>query len=244
VKALAASERQRGHYRDWYTGGGSEWWRIGAVDKADNVIALCGALGCREVLEIGAGEGAVLARLSELGFGTALHAVEISPGGVAAMQRRAIPRLVEARLYDGGVLPHPDGRFDLAILSHVLEHVEHPRQLLHEAARVARHVFVEVPTEDTLRLPADFVFDDLGHINTWSPRTIRRLVQSCGLRVLRQITTCPGAEVYAFHRGLEGRLAHAVKRTLLALAPAVATRVFTYHTALVCTALPVERETA
>jgi len=242
VKALPASEALRRHYRDWYAGG-SEWHRICAADKADNVIALCGELGCRDVLEIGAGEGSVLARLSEQGFGESLYALEISPGGSAAIQRRGIPRLVECRLYDGGALPHPDGRFDLAILSHVLEHVEDPRQLLREASRVARHVFVEVPAEDTLRLPADFVFDALGHINTWSPRTFRRLVQSCGLRVLGQITTCPGVEGYVFQRGVAGRLVHLVKRLLLALSPAVATRVFTYHTALVCTVLR-ERETA
>ena len=242
MKALPVGEPLRAHYRDYYAAGASEWRRIGALAKADNVIALCGGLGCRDVLEIGAGEGALLARLSEQGFGERLYAVEISPSGVAATLRRAIPRLAECRLYDGGVLPHADRRFDLAILSHVLEHVEHPRQLLAEASRVARHVFVEVPLEDTLRLPDDFVFDALGHINAWSPKTIRRLVQSCGLRVLSQITTCPSAESYAYQRGRAGWFAYQVKRLLLALAPGIATRLFTYHAALVCTALP-ERDT-
>ncbi len=49
--------------------------------------------------------------------------------------------------------------------SHV---VEHPRTLLHEARRVARHVFVEVPLEHNLRLPRDFAADDLGHINAYT----------------------------------------------------------------------------
>lgn len=236
--ALAARRRLDATYRDRYAGGASEWRRLGAVDKAENVVALCAALPHASVLEIGAGEGALLRRLSELGFGDALHALEISPSGANAIEAQAIPRVRECRLYDGARIPYEDARFDLAILSHVLEHVEHPRALLYEAARVARCIFVEVPLEDTLRLPADFAFDSLGHINAWSPKTFRRLVQSCGLRVLGQITVNPSRELYAFRRGRTGWLAHALKQALLALAPGVATRLFTYHAALVCVREP------
>ena len=49
--------------------------------------------------------------------------------------------------------------------------VEHPRTILEEAARVASHVFVEVPLEDHSRMRRDFVFDHVGHINFYSPRT-------------------------------------------------------------------------
>ena len=108
------------------------------------------------LLEIGAGEGALLARLAELGFASALHAAEISESGVQAIRARGIPGLIDCRRFDGETLPWADASFDLAVLSHVLEHAEHPRRLLAEATRVARAVFVEVPLEDTWRLPRDF----------------------------------------------------------------------------------------
>lgn len=49
-----------------------------------------------------------------------------------------------------------DGSFDLAIQSHVLEHVEYPRVVSHEAARVADYVFVEVPLELNRRTAEHF----------------------------------------------------------------------------------------
>lgn len=222
------------NYSDYYDGGDSEWRRIGALGKADNIVTLCSSLPRRSILEIGAGEGSVLRRLSELPFGEDLYAVEISPSGVKAIESKRIPRLVECRLFDGYQVPYDDLKFDIAILSHVIEHVEHPRQLLYEASRVAKYVFIEVPLEDTLCLPRDFVFDKVGHINFYSPRTIRRLAQPCNLRVLRQMNTNPAKDMYVFRKGPRGLRDYYVKQLLLDAVPVLATRLFTYHGSLVC----------
>ncbi len=231
-------------YDDYYEDGVSEWRRLGALDKAANIVALCSRIPAASVVEIGAGDGAVLSRLSELGFGEQLYAAEISRSGVAVIQRRGIPRLAECRLFDGVRLPWDDRKFDVAILSHVVEHLEHPRQLLAEAARVARYVFVEVPTEDISRRAHDYVPDRVGHINFYSPRTIRWLLQSSGLRVLTQVTTNPSKAVYAFQAGRAGLVHFHTKNLLLRLAPALATRHFCYHEALLATAEPDGREAA
>jgi SAM-dependent methyltransferase len=222
-------------YEGYYSDGQSEWRRLGALDKAANIVALCGDIPASSILEIGAGDGAILSRLSEVGFGTELHAAEISRSGVSVIQSRAIPRLAECRIFDGYRLPWQTGRFDVAILSHVVEHIEHPRQILQEAARVARHVFVEVPTEDISRRPRDYTPDSVGHINFFSPRTIRWLVQSCGLRVLRQVTTNPSKAVYTYQAGRKGRISYHAKGALLRWAPTLATRHFCYHEALLAT---------
>jgi SAM-dependent methyltransferase len=195
---------------------------------------LCSNRPHRTVIEIGAGDGAVLKRLSEMGFGDELYALEISRSGVEAIGRQQIPRLVESGLYDGERVPYDTDRFDLAVLSHVVEHADHPRQLIREAARVARLLFVEVPLEDTLRLRRDYVEDGVGHINTYSPKTIRRLVQTCGLRVLAQITTNAAKETYTYDRRSRGLLHYYIKQTLLSVAPRLATGLFCYHGALVC----------
>jgi SAM-dependent methyltransferase len=230
-----ARERALRQYDDYYRDGPSEWRRLGAVDKAGNILALCRELGVQSILEIGAGDGAILSRLSELGLGNELYAVEISGSGVDVIRRRAIPRLVDCRQFDGSTLPYPDNRFDLAILSHVIEHAENPRQLVYEAARVARYVFVEVPTEDISRRPGDYSPDSVGHINFYSRRTIRWLLQSCGLSVLMQITTNPSKETYAYKAGRRGLIQYHTKRTLLRWVPGLARRHFCYHEALLAT---------
>jgi SAM-dependent methyltransferase len=223
----------RENYQHYYDAGATEWRHLGAIDKADNIVALCGTLPHESILEIGAGDGSVLSRLSDLGFGAKLYAAEISPSGVEIIQRRQIPRLVECRLFDGSTLPYDMDSFDLAVLSHVVEHVEHPRQILYEAARVARHVFIEVPLEDISRRPEDYHPDRVGHINFFSRRTIRWLVQSCELRVLAQVTTNPSKGTYVYQGGRKGLLQYHGKQLLLKCAPRLAVRHFCYHESLV-----------
>jgi len=225
------------NYEDYYRDGASEWRRLGALDKAANIVRLCGHLPLKSILEIGAGDGAILSRLSELGLGQELHAVEISSSGVDVIKKRNIPRLMDCTLFDGHHLPYPAGRFDLAILSHVVEHAEYPRQLLYEAGRVARYVFVEVPTEDISRRSNDFIADNVGHINFFSPRTIRWLVQSSGLRLLKQITTNPSKQVYIHEGGRTGWARYHLKQMLLRWTPRLATRHFCYHESLLATGL-------
>jgi SAM-dependent methyltransferase len=230
----AVSQPLRERYDACYAEGASEWRRLGALAKAENLVALCAAHPHASLLEIGAGEGALLARLAELGFGERLAAAEISRSGVRAIRARALPGLAGVVRFDGDRLPWADASFDLAVLSHVLEHAEHPRRLLAEAARVARAVFVEVPLEDTWRLPRDWRPDAAGHINFFSAKSLRRLVQSCGLEVLAERVAVPSREAMVLRRGARGALAHGLKAAALSLAPALALRLATYHGALLC----------
>ena len=122
----------RENYTGYYADGASEWRRICAVDKVRNIQALCADLPFKTVIEIGAGEGSVTQRMSELGVGEAYVALEISQTGLETLKNRQVPGLVDCQLFDGYAIPYDDKSFDLAILSHVLEHVEHPRRLLYE----------------------------------------------------------------------------------------------------------------
>jgi SAM-dependent methyltransferase len=186
------------------------------------------------VIEIGAGEGAILQRLSDIGFAEKLYALEISPTGVQAIRDREIPGLEECSLFDGYTVPYDDQTFGLAVLSHVLEHVEYPRRLVYEAKRIARFVFVEVPLEDTWRLARDFVRDEVGHINPYSPKTIRRLLQTCDLEILDQVIANRSLASYTYQTGKKGLVSYYIKEALLRVLPFLATQLFTYHAAFIC----------
>ena len=234
MSGIAVSAKLKEHYDSYYQGE-SPWRTLGALAKADNIVTSCASIPHKKILDIGCGEGAVLKRLSDLNFGEDLHSVEISQSAAAAVLQRDIPRVKECRLFDGYSIPYESGQFDLAILSHVLEHVEYPRKLIFEASRVADYVFVEVPMEHTLALKRDFVLDFTGHINFYSPKTIRRLIQTCDLRVLSQSVTNPSRALYSFQYGNRGIFKYLAKQFALATSEAVACALFTYHCSIVCT---------
>lgn len=231
---VKVSEDLKSNYEDYYEGGDSEWRWLGAIDKAQNISNLCKGLPINSVIEIGAGEGSILKRLSELNFAAEFYALEISPTGVSTIKNKNIPLLKECTLFDGYNISYENKKFDLAILSHVIEHVEYPRKLLYEAKRIAKFVFVEVPLEDSLRLPQDFIFDKVGHINFYSPKTIRRLIQTCNLEVISQLTTNPSKVIYTFQKGRKGQITFYIKEYLLRFFPFLATKLLTYHSSLIC----------
>ena len=222
------------NYEDYYVGGATEWRWLSAQAKADNVVTLCGDKRNQSVLEVGSGDGSILQRLSDLEFSKTFFSVEISNSAVEAIRMRNIPGVAECKLFDGYNIPYEDNRFGLVILSHVVEHVEYPRRLIYEASRVADQVFIEVPLEDNARLKEDFVFDSTGHINFYNRKTIRQLVQSCGLRVLDQRTTNSSLAVYRFANGWKAPAKYLPKQVLLKLSPRLATSLWTYHCALLC----------
>ncbi len=220
------------NYDDYYHADISAWRELGAIDKATNIRSLCSAFAPKSILDIGAGEGSVLRCLADSGFGERHFAIDISASGVERIRDRKIPTLIECLQFDGVRVPYPDGTFDLAILSHVLEHVEHPRLLINEAARVARLVFIEVPLEHNRRLPKNYVWDSVGHINFYTAQTIRLLVQSCGHEVISQCETHSARELYTYRLGKKGVAAHLLKEIALRTLPSMAQRLWTYHSSL------------
>lgn len=222
----------RAHYDEYYDGP-SAWRALCAEAKADHVVDLWRRAGRRPagttLVEVGAGEGAVSARLRLAGFDVV--GADLSRSGAVATRRRGVPVVVG----DGGRLPLADRSVDLAVLSHVVEHLEHPRAALAEAARVARSVFVEVPLEYTWRTPRDFRWDGLGHINAYTLRLARHLLQSTGLRVAAErVTNYPRSESQLRLGPVKGAAHWGVRGLALRAAPAMARRIFVYHAAFLC----------
>src|SRR4051794_35560344 len=86
-----------------------QWRELGALGKADHVIQLSRDIGLsapETVLEVGCGDGAVLAELGRRGFGRRRVALEISASAVALARGR--PELAEVAVFDGVRIPAPD----------------------------------------------------------------------------------------------------------------------------------------
>jgi SAM-dependent methyltransferase len=233
---LAVARALADNYADYYSHDEHivGWRRLGAIDQCANITELCNSLPHETVLEIGCGDGALIERLQSLGFGRRFTGLEISPSALERVRQKNLVD-VDSELFDGYRIRFANRQFDLAILSHVIEHVEHPRQLLYEALRVAKTVFVEVPLEDTLRLPRDFVFNPVGHINFYNVPTIRSLVQSCEARIVAARLSHSAKSAYIDRLGrTKGSLAHVVKETGIRCFSRFAPLIFTYHYALAC----------
>ena len=223
------SEQYQTLYDDFYIHQDPKWRAIGADQKYGNIRRLCSKIPHQKILEVGAGNGAISERLCTHHFCTELHALDISKSGIDQIKRKKLPQMQQAQVFDGVQIPYQDQSFDLVILSHVVEHLEHPRQLLYEAGRVGKAVFVEVPLEDTRALNPIYVPNHVGHINVYSPRTIRHLLQTCGLEIQHEYVHVPSLKAHRHSGGLKGMIKYTTKRMALSLLPSLSTHLFTYH---------------
>ena len=227
-------------YANYYLNIQDEWREICAKDKVDNIITLCSHLGAKSVIEVGSGDGAVIAELHNQNFSNEYYALDVSSSGVDKTSSRDLSNLIDVKIFDGYVIPYEDKQFDLAILTHVLEHVEHPRLLISEISRVAKYVYIEVPLEDNIRLKRGYVNAPVGHINYYNERTLYMLLVSCGLVVTDEKVTNPSLDVHLFNAGnivrkMLGGAQWVIKNVFLKLFKSLGMQLFTYHmSVLVC----------
>lgn len=187
-------------YDDYYQSHDEQWRLLGARYKAEHIAAVCKGHSFKKVLEVGAGDGSILHYLDQWNFAPELNALEISKSGVAAIQAKNISSLKSVQEFDGYQIPFPDENFDLVILSHVLEHVEHERLLLREIKRVSRFQVIEVPRDYRYGVDRRMKhFLDYGHINMYTPTSLRFLLQSEGFKILADLNTLIHPELTRFN---------------------------------------------
>jgi len=186
-------------YNDFYTGNEVEWRMLGAKSKAKNIVEVCKSINPRKILEVGAGDGSILHYLNEWNFGSELYALEIAESGVTIIEKRNLSKLKEVKSFDGYTIPYADKSFDLVILAHVLEHVEHERVLIRELRRVANFIVIEVPLDYRFGVDKRMKhFLDYGHINMYTPTLVRFLLQSEGLVIKSDKTSLTPVETIKF----------------------------------------------
>ena len=222
--------------------GGERWegWReLGARGKADHIMALLSQVGAEPeaVLEIGCGDGAVLAELARRRSWRRATGIEVAQRAVEMAQGQ--PGVTEVLHFDGTTLPFPDGTFPLVVASHVLEHVDAPGQLLSEMRRVsAAFVIVEVPLERNLaaqRPRARALSRAAGHVQRFDRHEVRQLVANAGLTLVADMVDPLPRAACVFHDGLVVGTAKWLVRTVLATRSSLAERAMTVHYAVLGT---------
>jgi SAM-dependent methyltransferase len=147
--------------------------------------------GQGRLLDFGCGPCYFLACAARRGWDA--HGVELGAWSRQAAQARGVSK----RLHVGLLADQnfPDTYFDVIYSNQVFEHLAQPRDDLRELQRILRPggiLYLNVPNYH--RLPVmldmdDFMLDTpMGHVNYFTPQTLKRLVTTGGFRVLRVAT--------------------------------------------------------
>jgi len=209
-------------YDSQYSDNTEEWRKIGAIGKVQNIIDLTKGLKFNKMIDIGAGDGNILSLLSEKNYCSDLTAVEISDSAIQQIKKKKIPGLMDIKQFDGYNLPFNDKQFDLAICSHVIEHVEHPRKLLSEIKRISKNQVFEVPIDFSFQVDKKFKhYSSYGHINIFTPALFKFLLYTEGFEILKNKYALYKKEVVYFQnkRNPINYLKIMMKRLVLKIIP-------------------------
>jgi len=182
------------------------------VARVEYLESRLGPLGGKKILDVGAGYGILNLVLRKRERAVSFHAVEYDQGCHSRLAQNGAASIVRdlAACRDDG--------FDIAVLSHVLEHVRDPKALLASVrGRLATGgwLFLEVPNQDHLHKA------DIGtHLLFFSPRSLRSLLASAGFSVEHLDTVgAPVADLTGSSRGADkggnGRWAARVRASRL-----------------------------
>jgi ubiquinone/menaquinone biosynthesis C-methylase UbiE len=232
-------------YRDALSDGTFLAWReAGARQKAINIVEVCRKIPVSSALEIGCGTGSVLRALGSLQFANRYVATDISAAAVEFAKHSCGPLLNEAYVGSADSLPFPDKSFSVAILSHVIEHLENPICAVRDAARVADYVVIEVQTErvlsNTIRaqiLGKPFLSAaEAGHVQFWSSRSITSfLEQDCGQEILSRHRDLLSREVEFHGRKSARKIKPLIKEALKSVIPDwLYAQLLTTHATFLC----------
>jgi SAM-dependent methyltransferase len=169
----------------------ARWLEYGAVFKANSVETLLQHHRIRPhtLLELGSGTGAVIRECQKRGLADEYFAVDASEEAIAwARDRSPGIECVVADITDpAATLPKA---VDVVVLSHVLEHLENPREFLASLRERMQFTWLiaEVPLEDLLasrlkNLIRDRTKNTAGHVQFFTQKSFLELLARAGFEV-------------------------------------------------------------
>jgi len=177
----------------------ARWLAFGAEFKANSIETLLKRHGIRPdvLLELGSGTGAVIRECQRRGLAREYIAIDASEEAISWARERSpgIRSMVADITSPQCELP---ARVDVVILSHVLEHLENPKDLLVSLVERLpfRWLIAEVPLEDLAAARIKNVFRDrmkntAGHVQFFTARSFQDLLASAGLTVSDSVRYFP-----------------------------------------------------
>jgi SAM-dependent methyltransferase len=234
-------------FDDYYSGYAAQpehqrWRATLATRNANEIIPLLAKGGRRSdrIVELGFGDGALLAELSARGVGRRYVAYEVSRSAVNYLRSRPtpIPGLDKIDVYDGFRTPERDGAFDVAIVSHVIEHASAPEAVLREASRLAPTVAVQIILADTLparRAAHHRAVERTGHFNEYNLSSARAAIEAAGLCILADAISHPDRRLRTYwNRSPRAQALAMIATGAFAVAPPIARRLFAADYTAVC----------
>ncbi len=154
------------------------------------------------MLDLGCGSGELLARMRALGWHT--EGIDVDPIAAEAARRHGFKVRVGS-LHEQGF---PGASFDAIVMSHVIEHVHHPRELLKEVRRIlkpGRRLVIATPNARSLGhrlLRSRWPFlDPPRHLQIFTPQALEALVRAAGFDDVRVCTEIRTAAAMLPHIG-------------------------------------------
>lgn len=200
--ALASRKSGRDHYESRYAselGRQAEWLQRSAIQKADSVEKLLRNNGIRpeHLLELGCGTGAVLQELRRRRVAQHYYGVDYSTEAIQYL--KSTQPEVECAVVDitANVRVFDPAAFDVAVCSHVIEHLEDPLPFLELVRRLrCAYLLVEVPLEDLPlgRLKARWVdrgHNRAGHVQFFTRPSFQRLLNAAGFTMRDELLYAP-----------------------------------------------------
>ncbi|MGD0462674.1 MAG: class I SAM-dependent methyltransferase [Tepidisphaeraceae bacterium] len=169
-----------------------EWLRLGATDKTDSIGFLLSQCGVTpdSILELGCGTGEVIKECQRRDYARRYAAIDYSEPAIQYLRDNSKGIDISSGDIASSSFAIP-GHFDVVVLSHVIEHLDKPDEMLKALSRIDySYLIAEVPLEDLplCRLKSylkDRTKNPAGHVQFFTAASFKALLGNAGIRPIR-----------------------------------------------------------
>jgi 2-polyprenyl-3-methyl-5-hydroxy-6-metoxy-1,4-benzoquinol methylase len=144
------------------------------------ITRMIGGLDYASVLDVGCGQGSLLATLMPLNPSARYAGVDFSEKALAVAQRRAPTAEFATLDLTAGPL---DRRFDLVLCTDVVEHIEDDRSAIANLAAMTGRYLLVSTLQGRMRPYETLV----GHYRNYAHGELQAKIEACGLKVVRTV---------------------------------------------------------